>query len=70
MNCDCIAKANEQLREHNTYIPTQELLNTETGKVRRVLFVPTKAIKARGPKPLRPTANFCPICGTSLSETV
>jgi hypothetical protein len=70
MNCDCITKVNEQFRDHNTYIPTQSLLNTETGKVRLVVFIPTKPIKARGPKPLRPPMNFCPICGADWRTTV
>lgn len=65
MNCDCIKKANEALKDSNTYIETGTLLNMDTNKVRHVVFIPTKPIKARGPKPVRIPANFCPLCGVA-----
>ena len=62
--CTCIQQVNKQLEPHNTYIPTELLMNFKTGKCRNGLLVPTAKLdpKKRGNKKTVIAAH-CPICG-------
>lgn len=68
MTCDCMEKANEALREHNTRI---EMTFTIGGnKLSTRWPISTVQIeKGRGKaKAMGLIASFCPLCGESLQE--
>lgn len=63
MDCDCIDKATEALKEHDTELDVTFLMPT----MREVLRVPTKwcdGVKPkRGKRPKVVLITFCPFCG-------
>jgi hypothetical protein len=62
--CDCIEKANKALAVHNAVVDARECFNTKTGKIERVLTIPTRKINARIRRPLYILiGKFCPFCG-------
>ena len=63
---DCIARIDEQLKDHNTQIAIA--FNFVTGAL--AIQVPTmKLDPSKRGKPAAPYASFCPFCGVSLAAS-
>lgn len=67
--CDCIAKVNKLLSEHNTAIDMTDTINMKTGKFEPRMTVPTARIDTKNRKgPMRVFATYCPMCGEKYQE--
>lgn len=68
MNCDCIEKADAQLKELNTEISVTFTLPAGN----EYISVPTQWIAGskpkRGTRPKVVLASFCPFCGVSTAK--
>lgn len=66
--CDCMDKANDALREHNTRIEMVFTLGSSSLSSRWPIST-VQIERGRGKaKAMRLVASFCPLCGESLKE--
>jgi hypothetical protein len=61
--CECIKKANEVLRPHNTVLDVKLSFTADMKKQLERIHVPTRKISSRGKRAMVVWANYCPLCG-------
>jgi hypothetical protein len=69
--CDCVEKVNEKLKEMNTYVHRELMMNFKTGKGRLSQpMVVTRQIDSKNKKMKARTllCAFCPFCGKSYDD--
>lgn len=68
-NCNCVEKANEALKEQNTFIESKLMMNFETGDTSLsppMIVVGKLDSKKKEPLPVL-FCSYCPFCGKKIN---
>lgn len=64
----CWAKVNKALAQRNGELDMQLTISMGSAKMGKALYVPTRKLNPRGPKPPKLFLVHCPFCGEKLDE--
>lgn len=67
--CNCIARVNKHLAEHNTALQQVSMLNFKSGRCRQSLVIATQKLRRTDKgKPKIALPTFCPFCGKAIQK--